>query len=262
MEVTVVEATESPERVVCQSARGDYFDGYVGETEFAELMRPVNFEEDDFEAVGGDLNEVDDPEEDLPYDDQHIVEAKVRNFIHKELSRGHYGPFEHVQITLAVKGVSRTCMAQVTRHRHMTFDVQSQRYVDFSDKDTIVPKSLTEGQHLSREEGVVEMDDDTREHLRQQYDSFTQEAFEQYQDMVEQGVPKEDARFILPLGTPVNMTMSGNARTMMHVLNLRQTAASQWESRELAEKISEKLDEWALYTGEWWRDHGPVRNSP
>jgi thymidylate synthase (FAD) len=85
---------------------------------------------------------------------------------------------------------------------------------------------------------------------------------ESYEDMVDSGVPKEDARFVLPLGTPVNMTFSGNARTMMHVLNLRQKANSQWEIRQLSEKIANHLEEWMPYTGEWWNNNGPMKISP
>jgi len=70
------------------------------------------------------------------------TEARKRAFIEKQLSRGHFGPFEHVSISFSIKGVSRSLMAQLTRHRHMTFDIQSQRYVDFSDKDAVLPLSL------------------------------------------------------------------------------------------------------------------------
>jgi len=67
---------------------------------------------------------------------------------------------------------------------------------------------------------------------------------------------------VLPIGTPVNITMSGNARTMMHVLNLRQKASSQWEIRDLANRIGEELESWMPYTGNWWEEHGPLKNSP
>jgi Predicted alternative thymidylate synthase len=80
--------------------------------------------------------------------------------------------------------------------------------------------------------------------------------------MVEADIPKEDARFILPLGTTVNMTFSGNARTMMHLFNLRQKANSQWEIRELTNRLGNELEQWMPYTGQWWRDHGPMRISP
>lgn len=239
MEVTVLRATEQPERLVCRAARGDYFDGFVGDTDYAELMENVDYDEDEADSV---------------------LEAKTKAFIEKQLSRGHFGPWEHPQITFAVKGISRVTMAQITRHRHMSFDVQSQRYVDFSDSEAIVPKSLSDDEHFSRETGTVEVDN--KEGWRQAYQDQTAAALEAYNEMVEAGMPKEDARFVLPTGTRVNMTMSGNARTMMHVLNLRQKANSQWEVRELADRVADELENWMSYTGSWWREHGPMKISP
>jgi thymidylate synthase ThyX len=58
------------------------------------------------------------------------------------------------------------------------------------------------------------------------------------------------------------MTFSGNARTMMHVLNLRQKATSQWEIRELSNMVADELESWMPYTFEWWEENGPVKNSP
>lgn len=256
MEVTVLRSTDAPERLVCQAARGDYFDGYVGDTEYAELMKNVKFDDRDVEGgvrSDGELRS---------YDDPNIVETKTKSFIEKQLSRGHYGPWEHPQITFSVEGVSRVTMAQITRHRHLTFDVQSQRYVDFSDKEAIVPKGLRDPDHFARETGEVDMDENELEYWRNAYRQMTREQFRYYNDMVNAGIPKEDARYILPVGTPVNMTFSGNARAMMHVLNLRQKANAQWEIRELSNGVAEMLEEWMPYTGAWWRENGPLRLSP
>jgi thymidylate synthase (FAD) len=189
-------------------------------------------------------------------------QAATHAFIEKQLSRGHFGLWEHPQITIAIEGVSRATMAQITRHRHMTFDVQSQRYVDFSDKEPLLPKSLMDEANISREVGLSDLDDRTKEKYSYLYEERAQEAFEAYQSMVDAGVPKEDARFVLPVGTPVNITMSGNARTMMHVLNLRQKANAQWEIRELSNMIVDELKEWMPYTAAWWEENGPVKISP
>lgn len=234
MDVTVLESTNNPERLVCQAARGDYYSGYVGDTEYAELMAAVE---------GAD------------------TEAKTRNFIEKQLSRGHYGPFEHPQITFTVEGVSRVTMAQITRHRHLTFDVQSQRYVDFSDTEAIMPKSLQDGERNITKSGEDSADADTELH-KFDYEYITEAAYEAYQNMVDDGVPKEDARYVLPLGTPVNMTFSGNARTFLHLLNLRDKADAQWEIRELADMLLDELFEWMPYTFEWYAENKPMRLSP
>jgi thymidylate synthase (FAD) len=153
-------------------------------------------------------------------------------------------------------------MAQITRHRHLTFDVQSQRYVSFDDKEAITPVSMEADEHFSRNDGLVDLDDETKEQVRALYEEQTEAAFDSYKELVEAGVPKEDARFLLPSGTPVNITMSGNARAMLHVLNLRQTAAAQWEVRDVADAMSDYLSKWLPYTAAWWEDNGPLKKSP
>lgn len=257
MDVTVLRSTEQPERLVFRAGRGDYYDGFVGKTHYDELVNSVNYDEEHVERVK-EIRDCNHPKRDGYWEE----EAATLSFIEKQLSRGHYGLWEHPQITFAVKGVSRVTMAQITRHRHMSFDVQSQRYVDFGDKEAITPKSLVDENHFTRDTGVVELENVDREYAQESYEDRTEEAFDWYERMVEHGVPKEDARFMLPVGTPVNITMSGNARTMMHVLNLRQKANAQWEVRQLSEKIVDHLEEWMPYTGAWWKDNGPMKISP
>jgi thymidylate synthase (FAD) len=257
MEITVLRSTDSPERLACQAARGDYYDGFVADVPYNELMESVNWDDNNLELV----KEI--KEDNYPRTDEYWeTEAATHSFVNKQLSRGHYGPWEHPQITFSVNGVSRVTMAQLTRHRHMTFDVQSQRYVDFSETDAIVPKSLTDDEHFTRETGVVELENMSQDAAASSYRELADEALDWYERMVEEGVPKEDARFMLPVGTPVNMTFSGNARTMMHVLNLRQKADAQWEVRELSNKIVDLLHDWIPYTADWWEENGPVKISP
>lgn len=250
MQVDVMRQTRLPERLVCQAARGDYYEGYVGDTAFRTLMT----------GVEGDT-----------------TTEKMENLLHKQLSRGHYGPFEHPQITFAVKGVSRVTMAQITRHRFLTFDVQSQRYANFSDAEVVVPASLlTEEErqekyphvygenatHVSREDGVLDIDEASREYYRNIYEMRATEHMQTYHDMVAEGIPKEDARFILPEGTPVNFTVSGNARTFLHLLNLRGKANAQWEIRELAERMLDELFTWMPITYTWYDETRPHQISP
>jgi len=272
MEVDVLRSTHRPERLVCQAARGDYYGGYVGDTQYVELMDSVNWDEQHMDRA----KEMKDY--DFPTNDQYWEsEAATLAFIEKQLSRGHFGVWEHPSITFAVKGVSRVTMAQITRHRHMTFDVQSMRYADFAEKDAIVPASLLsrderveryphtyddDGDHFSRESGLLDLSEARREEFRRKYENYVETQFELYHAMTEYDIPNEDARFLLPLGTPVNMTFSGNARTFMHVFNLRQKANSQWEIRELSNRLANELEDWMPYTGQWWEANGPMKISP
>jgi len=282
MKVQVISSTDKPERLVCQAARGDYFDGYVGDTDYGKLMQDVDWDENDLDRlIGPDWVQADvrsyKRDSDSRLTRQTLTEAKTLAFIENQLGRGHYGPWEHPHITFTVKGVSRVTMAQITRHRHMSFDVQSQRYVDFSDTDAIVPATLLsdderheeypnvyneDGDHFNRDEGHFEMDEKARSHWRNAYKSLTAEALDFYEDAVNAGIPKEDARFMLPLGTPVNMTFSGNARTMLHLLDMRRKLNAQWEIRELSERLLDELFDWCPYTFRYYEQHGPNKLSP
>ena len=261
MEVDVIRSTEKPDQLFCQAARGDYYDGYIGDCDYEELMEPVDYDKTDVEAVKEHLrqNGGDWKDEHMASDEIETA-ARTRAFVRKQLSRGHFGPAENPQITFAVENVSRSMMAQITRHRHMTFDVQSQRYVDFSEKEAIVPKSLADPDHVSRETGETAVDN--REGHERAYRRHARQAFTRYEMMVEDGVPKEDARFILPIGTPVNMTFSGNARTFMHVFNLRQKANAQHEIRQLCDELARHLKDWAPYMFNWYDENKPHNIGP
>jgi len=168
-------------------------------------------------------------------------------------------------------------MAQITRHRHLTFDIQSMRYADFSEQEIVVPATLLsdeerheryphvydeDGFHFNRDEGVFDMSEEKRADWRAMFVEHRENARDFYQEMVEAGIPKEDARFILPLGTTVNMTFSGNARTFLHLLDMRRKADSQWEIRELSEALLDELFEWAPHTFSWYAENGPNKLSP
>lgn len=178
------------------------------------------------------------------------TDKNKRELVRDLLRKGHFGPFEHATAFFAVEGISRVTMAQITRHRHMSFDVQSMRYVDFEDADVVVPDSMEEN---TEQRGLYEYVP------RHNYEVYVEEGFHLYEEMVDAGVPEEDARFVLPLGTKVNMTFSCNIRTLLHVLDLRHSGKAQWEVRELAEQIIEELEEWCPIVVEEWEDN--VKNA-
>lgn len=254
MNVEVLESTENAEKLMCIAARGDYMEDWNAEKSFEEIMSTVSHDDHHLERAAESNHYPDETNE---------TEAKMIAFIEKQLSRGHYGPAEHPQITFAVEGVSRVTMAQITRHRLMSFDVQSMRYVDFSeDKEVVTPRSLEDPEHFTRETGTVDMSEHTRKRMNAVYAEQVEQSVEAYENMVEAGVPKEDARFILPLGTTVNMTFSGNARTFMHVFNLRQKANAQWEIRELSDMLAEELKEWMPHSFNWYDENKPHKIGP
>ena len=171
------------------------------------------------------------------------------------LRRGHFGPFEHIQAFFAVEGLSRSAMAQVTRHRHMSFDVQSQRYCDFSEKNIVVPPG--DKQNPGAEDVVLGQYDGPAEDFTgaDAFEGHFLNSVELYEKLIEQGMAKEDARFILPIGVEVDLTFSANARTLMHFFDLRKNMKAQWEAREFATKVLDECKEWSPLVFSAYEEH-------
>jgi thymidylate synthase (FAD) len=234
MEVELLEATEDPERVICTAARNDYMEAFVGDRTFEEIMASIEGE---------------------------TIEEKKRTLIGNLLEHGHFGPFEHPHVTFAVKGISRSCMAQITRHRHVSFDVQSMRYVSFDDVDpadvadgelVVTPPSATDPDWVGRNQQRGAVDEETVERRTRVFRESVRRSVAEYQELLELGMPPEDARFVLPIGTEVNLVMTLNARMLMHVADMRAAADSQWEIRQMTEQMLDLAADWCPITFDYY----------
>lgn len=132
------------------------------------------------------------------------------------LSSGHESPLEHASFTFGIEGVSRAFLAQITRHRIASFSVQSQRYVNQSDFDYVMPPEV----QSQRDKHFYE------QHMR------TMAMW--YKDMMLEGVDKEDARFVMPNAAATRMIVTMNARELRHFFSLRCCNRAQWEIRNVA----------------------------
>ena len=136
------------------------------------------------------------------------------------LKGGHESVIEHVTFTFQVSQVSRALLAQLTRHRIASFSVESQRYCDMGEIPCVIPKSIAERSDILYEwEGLI-----TR------INSF-------YRHAVDQGIPKEDARYMTPQAACTNLTMTMNARELKHFFSLRCCNRAQWEIRDMADRM-------------------------
>lgn len=138
------------------------------------------------------------------------------------MQSGHDSVLEHATYSFLIEGVSRVLLAQLTRHRIASFSVKSQRYVDMGDEGFIMPKSI------SRNDA-----------MRTRYLDLLIETKALYKDMLTEGIPKEDARYILPECTTTDLIVSMNARELKHFFSLRCCNRAQWEIRELADRMLE-----------------------
>jgi len=138
---------------------------------------------------------------------------------------GHESILEHSSLTISIKGISRACSHQLVRHRHFSFAQQSQRYVELDGEDIFVtPKTI--------ENGSVE------EIL---FNNACYQTMLTYENLLNAGIPPEDARFVLPVATKTNIVVTGNLRTWKEFLEKRLCVKAQWEMRELAEMIAKQI---------------------
>jgi len=140
----------------------------------------------------------------------------------------HWGVLEHAYYTVSVSGISRACTHQLVRHRLFSYLQSSSRMIDFSkftSKDFIVPPSIDKAGS------------------RKGFSDFVDSAVQAYAGLKEKGVRKEDARFVLPEATSQHIVITGNARNWLHFFYMRMSRSAQWEIRELANAIHEKLME-------------------
>lgn len=152
------------------------------------------------------------------------------------LRNGHTSVAEHVSATFRIEGISRSCLAQLTRHRIASYSVMSQRYCEVGGDDWyVIPPSVIEA---GEEVGFC---------------AEMEKAAKAYRRMIEKGVKREDARFLLPEATKTNLVMTINMRSLQNFLSLRLDKAAQWEIRELAglmeHELANESDEWAELLG-------------
>lgn len=141
-----------------------------------------------------------------------------RELIKKLIRLGHESVLEHASATFLIEGISRSCLAQLTRHRLASFTVESMRYCDVTDNGVVVPPTITGN-------------------AQDKFARITDEAVNAYMELVSMGVPREDARFVLPLGTTTRLIMTANFRELRHIIRLRGKRAAQWEIRQLVAEI-------------------------
>ena len=187
----------------------------------------------------------------LCYSDAHIetlldglTPEKTTAFLQKLSDLGHASPIEHASFTFGIEGVSRTFLAQVTRHRIASFSVQSQRYVRLDDFRYVIPPEI-EAIPEAKAQFIASMNEDAEKYLalvRTLEDAHT--ARFMAEGLTEKAArakaskqANEDARFVLPNACETKMVMTMNCRSLQNFFNLRCCNRAQWEIRELAEKM-------------------------
>lgn len=143
---------------------------------------------------------------------------KRADFVKGLIKSGHTSTLENAIATFDISGISRVCQNQIVRHRiGCSYCVQSMRYVDVADNEFVMPIKA-----LMTDDSCVD---------------FVRKAKDFYKKLVQNDVPKEDARMFLPLGMTCNMTVTMNFRALRHFLQLRLSPRAQWEVQYVAREI-------------------------
>lgn len=177
-----------------------------------------------------------------------LTEEKTASFLEMLQSIGHESPIEHASFTFGIQGVSRSLLAQITRHRIASFSVQSQRYVKEDGFQFVVPPEI-EKIPEAKEEFLRAMEEDQRH-----YERLTQVLQEKHKaELMAAGEPEksaqrkaekraiEDARFVLPNACATKMIMTMNARSLLNFFSNRCCNRAQWEIRELATQMLKEV---------------------
>lgn len=145
----------------------------------------------------------------------------------------HWSIFEQAFMTLEIS-TTRGIAAQVLRHRSFTFQEFSQRYADTKLLTDIELPELRRQDTKNRQNSIDDLDPEVVEKIERQMVTLFSSAQSLYNQMLEFGVAKECARFVLPLATPTRMYMTGSIRSWIHYIDLRSANGTQKEHMDIA----------------------------
>lgn len=170
--------------------------------------------------------------------EEKIKDLSLEKFLGRILRMGHLSVLEHASFTFGVDGISRVTSHQLVRHRVASYSQQSQRYVKFSAPEYVLPETIAADEENSR-----------------RFTDAVEGLFSLYKDLVDSGVPAEDARFLLPNAACTRIILTMNARELIHFFRLRCCERAQWEIREMATSMLVLAREKAPFI---FRDSGPA----
>jgi len=156
----------------------------------------------------------------------------------------HWSIFEQAFMTLEIE-TTRGLAAQILRHRSFTFQEFSQRYADTSlvTRGNIPLPELRRQDKKNRQNSTDDLDPEKIELLEKEIRQHFTDAQDLYRYMIDMGVAKECARFVLPLAVPTKLYMSGSVRSWIHYIDLRSNHGTQKEHKDIAEQCRDIFKE-------------------
>lgn len=190
-----------------------------------------------------------------------LTPEKTSDFLNMLVEIGHESPIEHANFTFGIEGVSRSLLAQITRHRIASYSVQSQRYVKEKNFDFVTPPEIAACDEAMR------IYEDAMKDAEEAYHKLTEILKDKHKArLIEQGTAEkeaaskavkmaiEDARFVLPNACSTKMLVTMNARSLYNFFRHRCCTRAQWEIRAVADQMLALVKEVAPTL---FRDMGP-----
>ena len=147
----------------------------------------------------------------------------------------HWSVFEQAFMTLEIE-TTRGIAAQIPRHRSFTYQEFSQRYADSSLLGDSIPLfDLRRQDTKNRQNSIDDIDDSVKQEFESKIRKHFDDSMVLYQSMLDMGIAKECARFVLPLATPTRIYMSGSCRSWIHYITLRSANGTQKEHMDIAD---------------------------
>ena len=181
-----------------------------------------------------------------------MTQERVDKFLDRLDSNGHESPIEHASFTFAVEGVSRSLLAQLTRHRIASFSVQSQRYVENKRISCVTPPAISEDQYTNdifdvaisnAYDSYQKLVDELTNRYVQRQSADLKEDDEDLDIKMKRCITTakkkaiEDARYVLPNACTTQIVFTMNARSLRNFFKLRCCNRAQGEIREMADKM-------------------------
>jgi thymidylate synthase (FAD) len=149
------------------------------------------------------------------------------------IKHNHWSVFEQSSMTLEIE-TNRGIAAQILRHRSFTYQEFSQRYADSSLLGEIPVPDLRRQDTKNRQNSIDDIDEDVKQDLWLKINDHFKESMQLYKELLDKGVAKECARFVLPLATPTRIYMTGSCRSWITYIALREKSGTQREHMNIA----------------------------
>ncbi|MBQ6714614.1 MAG: FAD-dependent thymidylate synthase [Clostridia bacterium] len=173
-----------------------------------------------------------------------LTDEKAADFVEMLSDLGHESPTEHASFTFGIEGVSRSFLAQITRHRIASYSVKSQRYVKEGSFEFVTPPEV------AADEETLKLYEESMKAAQEAYDKITDILTAKHKEMflaegkdektaarMAQKKAIEDARFVLPNACETKMVVTMNTRSLLNFFRHRCCTRAQWEIRDVADQM-------------------------